>query len=61
MVTDSDHLNTSNANRPHTYYGLSTDTKPETANNGSRYIEMDTGKLYLFDAETAEWLEVGGA
>lgn len=56
MVTDSDHLNTSNTNRPHTYYGLSTDEKPLDANNGSKYIEMDTGKVYLYDAEGAEWL-----
>ena len=61
MRTDSDHLNTSNANRPHTYYGLSTDEKPEAANNGSRYIEMDTSKMYLFDAEGAEWLEWGAS
>ena len=61
MVTDSDHLNTSDANRPHTYYGLSTDEKPADANNGSKYIEMDTGKVFFFDAEGAEWLEVGGS
>ena len=61
MVTDSDHLNTSNTNRPHTYYGLSTDEKPESANNGSRYIEMDSGKVYLYDADGSEWLEVGAS
>ena len=61
MVTDSDHLNTSNTNRPHTYYGTAKDEKPETANNGSKYIEMDTSKLYLYDAEGAEWLEWGAS
>ena len=61
MRTDADLLNTAQANRPHNYYGLSTDVKPESANNGSRYIEMDTGKLYLFDAESAEWLEWGAS
>lgn len=43
------------------YYGLSTDTKPETALNGMVFIEMDTGKLYFFDAENATWREWGGA
>ena len=61
MVTDCDILNTAQANRPHTYYGLSTDEKPETANNGSRFIEMDTGNVFLFDAEGVEWLEVGAS
>ena len=61
MVTDSDRLNTSQTNRPHTYYGLSTDEKPERANNGSRYIEMDTDKMFLFDAEGSEWLEWGAS
>lgn len=37
------------------YYGLSTDTKPTTATNGSAFIEMDTAKLYFFDADNSEW------
>ena len=42
--------------------GLSTDTKP-TAPNGSTFIEMDTGKGFLFDAENGLWHELssGGA
>lgn len=43
-----------------TYYGLSTDTKPtEGVGNGSALIEMDTGKLYFYDAANGEWLELG--
>lgn len=39
-------------------YGLSTDTKPTTGvMNGSSFVEMDTGKLYFFDAEGSEWKE----
>lgn len=43
--------------------GLSTDSKPivlENGNieNGSQFIEIDTGKLYLFDAESKEWKEI---
>ena len=43
-----------------TYYGLSTDTKPtEGVGNGSAFIEMDTSKVYFFDAGNPEWLEWG--
>lgn len=44
--------------------GLSTDTKPtdEVNNtkidNGSIYIEIDTGKVYMFDLENTEWKEI---
>jgi len=61
MVTDADRHNTARPDAPHTYYGLSTDEKPADANNSSRYIEMDTGKVFFFDADGAEWLEVGGS
>ena len=46
-----------------TYSGLSTDTpKPtEGVANGSVFIEMDTSKLYFFDAANATWREWGGA
>lgn len=43
-----------------TYYGLSTDSKPtEGVGNGSAFIEMDTSKVYFFDAGNSEWLEWG--
>ena len=42
------------------YYGLSTDFKPtEGVGNGSAFIEMDTSKVYFFDAGNSEWLEWG--
>ena len=50
--------------------GLSTDTKPTGSfdgvgiANGSEFIEMDTGKKYMYDAESSVWNEVssgGGA
>ena len=38
--------------------GLSTDAKPtKDISNGSSFIEMDTGKIYFFDADNKEWLE----
>lgn len=46
-----------------TLFGLSTDTpKPtEGIGNGSAFVEMDTGKLYFFDASEggAGWIEWG--
>lgn len=44
---------------PRTYYGLSEDTKPALAPNGSLFVEMDTSTLYLFDEAGAQWLEWG--
>lgn len=43
--------------------GLSTDSKPTTiengiVENGSTFIEIDTGKLYLYDLDSEEWKEV---
>ena len=43
--------------------GLSSDEKPTEMNgkkidNGSAFIEMDTGKVYLYDLENEEWNEV---
>lgn len=51
---------TSNA----TLYGLSADTKPsEGIGNGSAFIEMDTGKLYFYDASEggSGWIEWGAS
>lgn len=41
--------------------GLSTDTKPTgvSVGNGWSFIEMDTGKIYFYDAESETWLEFG--
>lgn len=44
--------------------GLSTDEKPtdEVNNtkidNGSIFIEIDTGKVYMFDLENTEWMVI---
>ena len=40
------------------YYGLSTDTKPTTGvENASVFYEMDTQKVFMFDEDSASWLE----
>ena len=48
-----------------TLFGLSTDTpKPtEGIGNGSAFIEMDTGKIYFYDASEggSGWIEWGGS
>jgi hypothetical protein len=39
--------------------GLSTDTKPTTSvANGTTFIEIDTGKIYMYDLENKEWKEL---
>ena len=43
--------------------GLSTDTKPtklgnEDIENGSVYIEIDTGKIFMFDGKSKQWKEI---
>lgn len=43
--------------------GLSDDVKPTTIENGviengSSFLEINTGDLYLFDAENQEWDKV---
>lgn len=42
-----------------THYGLRDDTKPIAGvNNGDRYLEMDTGDVYLFDESGKRWWPV---
>ena len=50
-----------NASAQKTYFGLSGDTKPTGADvaNGSVFLEMNTGKIYFYDAANAQWLEWG--
>ena len=37
---------------------LSTDTQPkEDIMNGSKLIEMDTGLVYYYDADSEDWLQ----
>ena len=43
--------------------GLSTDTKPtevagKKVDNGSLFIEIDTGKIFFYDLENEQWKEV---
>ena len=38
--------------------GLYTDQKPTNCPNGSTFLEMDTGKVYVFDKENTQWREL---
>lgn len=37
---------------------LSTDAKPTDWENGSTLLEMDTGKVYIYDAQNTMWREI---
>jgi hypothetical protein len=41
-------------------FGLSTDSKPTTGIvTGSVFVEVNTGKCYLFNEDASAWVEVG--
>lgn len=45
--------------------GLSTDTKPTTIKNGtiengSVFIEIDTGDVYMYDGHGKDWINLNG-
>lgn len=45
------------APRASEFIGRSIDTKPIDVENGSMYTELDTGRIYRFDAENKQWRE----
>ena len=47
----------SNGSNPSEVYLLSKDTKPKGVENGSVCYEIDTGKVFMFDAENKTWIE----
>ena len=41
-------------------FGLSTDSKPTTGIvTGSVFVEVNTGKCFLFNEDASAWVEVG--
>lgn len=43
-----------------TYFGASTESKPTTdIADGSVFVEVDTGKAYLYNETTSAWVEQG--
>ena len=62
-VTPSDNFKSDDERLSLEIRGLSSDTKPtrigtKPIDNGSVFIEMDTGTVYLYDLENQEWNEV---
>ena len=47
----------SNTNMVMHFRGLEDDDKPDGVPNGSDYLEMDTGKMFYYDAENGTWLD----
>ena len=45
------------APRAASFAGRSIDVKPVDVANGSIYEEIDTGRIYRFDAENKLWME----
>ena len=39
------------------FSGLRTDSKPTDAYQGSVFIELDTGDIYMFDATSGTWIK----
>ena len=40
-----------------TYYGMKDETKPtEWVSDADRYLEKDTGNVFIFDADGKQWL-----
>ena len=52
-------ISISNLNGSYDIRGLSTDSKPTTdILNGSTFIEMDTGKVFMFNGASSTWVEL---
>jgi len=39
------------------YYGLSGDSKPSGVRNGDKFVEINTGKTFLYNETGAAWVE----
>nr|DAU19405.1 MAG TPA: hypothetical protein [Caudoviricetes sp.] len=44
--------------RAPSFAGRSIETKPINVENGSRYNQIDTGRIYYFEAENKIWYEM---
>jgi hypothetical protein len=50
----------------YSFTGMSTDTKPTRTykntqiQNGSQFLEMDTGKVFMYNEAAHAWVEFGG-
>lgn len=65
MITIYEQKHTNNINTAQVELrGLSTDEKPTATTdgspieNGSTFIEIDTGKIFMYDLENTQWKEI---
>lgn len=42
--------------RASTYYGTHAEVKPTNLDNGSYFVEVDTGAVYRYDKSGSQWL-----
>ena len=61
LVTEKDYIYTGKYFGAVALYGISGNSKPTTYGNGSLFVEVDTGKIYQFDAENLTWYEIENA
>lgn len=60
MITKAEYKDNGKYMGADVLFGLSTDTKPVSVANGTLFVEMDSCKLYFFNAagsEGEEWIE----
>ena len=55
MITPREYIDNGKYMGAVTLYGLSSESKPTSYGNGSKFIEVDTGKTYYFDGAGKEW------
>lgn len=59
ISADFDRIENQNIINRSQLVGLSTDTKPTTGiANGSTFLEMNTGKIFMFNEDGNAWVEV---
>lgn len=58
MISTAGEVNKTDLKSAMDLRGLSGDSKPTDVPNGSTFLEMDTGKVFIFDKENLIWLEL---
>lgn len=51
-------ISTVTNDRCYEFRGLSTDIKPTDCGNGSIFFEINTEKVFMFNAENKTWVEL---
>ena len=59
MITPNFYMDGEKYCKGEVLWGLSSESKPTSVANGSAFIEMDSSKVYFFDATNSKWFEWG--